>query len=259
LELVEMPGFDHMLKELVETFHKKGALSPDTARTAKQLKLPKPLTDMIQSPLGMMSPFVESNGKYYLSEERLEELEARISTAKQMTRPRSWVQHTASVPKGYLRLRVIQLLKDNPMSGSEIAKAIESETGGSWKPRPGSIYPLLKKLLHSGLTSEVACEEGGLRRYKLTESGEKFLEEQGGLFERLQERLDHFPPSFGFGGPFANMSDSLREEGQRMAKAFFRLGAIMASSPSDDVLKEIGDLIAEMASKLEVLVERLDS
>ena len=40
------------------------------------------------------------------------------------------------------------------MSGSEIVGKIERETGGKWKPSPGSIYPLLGGLQEKGFTQE---------------------------------------------------------------------------------------------------------
>jgi len=40
-----------------------------------------------------------------------------------------WMKHTASVPKGFLRYYVLKLLKEKPMSGSEIMVEIERENG----------------------------------------------------------------------------------------------------------------------------------
>ncbi|MBS7627233.1 PadR family transcriptional regulator, partial [Candidatus Bathyarchaeota archaeon] len=56
---------------------------------------------------------------------------------------RHWLRHTAMVPKGFLRYKVLKLLKEKPMAGSEIMGVIEEQTGGYWRPSPGSIYPLL--------------------------------------------------------------------------------------------------------------------
>ena len=54
-------------KELTETFKEKGAVSPETAMTSKELGLP-PNFEMIQKRLGQLSAFIEHDGKYYLSE-----------------------------------------------------------------------------------------------------------------------------------------------------------------------------------------------
>ena len=47
---------------------------------------------------------------------------------------------TVGVPRGLLRFLVLKMLSEKPMSGTEIAKQIEEQTGGRWKPSPGSIY-----------------------------------------------------------------------------------------------------------------------
>ena len=63
------------------------------------------------------------------------------------------------------------------MSGAEIIKEIEMQTG-SWKPSPGSIYPLLAWMLKKGFTKELPKDELGFKRYSFTEKGSRFLEKQ---------------------------------------------------------------------------------
>ena len=109
-----------------------------------------------------------------------------------------WTRHTASVPKGFLRYCVLKLLKEKPMSGSEIMEEIEKETDGRWKPSPGSIYPLLAWLQDNGYTKEKPTEESGIKRYTLTEQGEKFFEKQVKLKEKLQQKLEFLAPAFLF-------------------------------------------------------------
>jgi len=58
------------VKELTETFKEKGAVSPETAMTSKELGLP-PMFEMMQKRLGQSSVFIEHEGKYYLSEARV--------------------------------------------------------------------------------------------------------------------------------------------------------------------------------------------
>ena len=73
------------------------------------------------------------------------------------------------VPRGLLRFYVLKLLKEKPMSGSEIIEEIKRETNGKWVPSPGSIYPLLAWMQDKGYTKKLAVEEGGIKRYTLTE------------------------------------------------------------------------------------------
>jgi hypothetical protein len=70
-----------MLLNIIEKFRQKGALSPEKAMTAEELGLPPEFNEMMQRRLGQLGVFVEVNGKYYLSEDRLiEEIDKRERT-----------------------------------------------------------------------------------------------------------------------------------------------------------------------------------
>ena len=73
---------------------------------------------------------------------------------------------------GYLRLIVMKTLADKKLSGYDLIKEIERNTG-TWKPSFGSIYPLLEKLLKEKL---VDFDVQGRRKvYFLTSEGKKHL------------------------------------------------------------------------------------
>jgi DNA-binding PadR family transcriptional regulator len=57
------------------------------------------------------------------------------------------------------------------MSGSEITDKIEEFT--EWRPSPGSIYPLLSHMKKEGLIQSHEDHDPNLKRFKLTENGEK--------------------------------------------------------------------------------------
>lgn len=114
--------------------------------------------------------------------------------------PRHWLRHTAMVPKGFLRYKVLKLLSEKPMAGSEIMGIIEEQTGGYWRPSPGSIYPLLAWLQDKGYIREVGGE-AGIKRYALTDQGKSFLDEQEKVWEELQERFRHVRFRQGFPAP----------------------------------------------------------
>jgi hypothetical protein len=61
--------------EVIEKFRQKGAISPDKAMTAEELGLPPRFEDAMKRRLGRLGVFVEVSGKYYLSEERLKQIE----------------------------------------------------------------------------------------------------------------------------------------------------------------------------------------
>ncbi|MBI2653512.1 PadR family transcriptional regulator [Candidatus Woesearchaeota archaeon] len=74
--------------------------------------------------------------------------------------------------RGYLRLIVMKTLAKGEMSGYDLIKQIEKNTG-TWKPSFGSIYPLLEKLLKEKL---VDVEVSGRRKlYFLTSEGKNHL------------------------------------------------------------------------------------
>jgi hypothetical protein len=62
-------------QEVVERFRQKGAVSPEKAMTAEELNLLPRFEDAMKRRLGSLGVFVEVNGKYYLSEERLRQIE----------------------------------------------------------------------------------------------------------------------------------------------------------------------------------------
>lgn len=65
------------LNEIVAKFREKGATSPEKAMTPEELGLPPRFEEAMHRRLGRLGIFVEVNGKYYLSEERLKDLEER--------------------------------------------------------------------------------------------------------------------------------------------------------------------------------------
>jgi len=67
---------------------------------------------------------------------------------------------------GGLRVLVLYLLSEGPKNGAELMDTIEMMSHGLWKPSPGSIYPLLSKVVEENL---VRKRED--RRYELTDAG----------------------------------------------------------------------------------------
>jgi DNA-binding PadR family transcriptional regulator len=101
---------------------------------------------------------------------------------------------TVGVPKGLLRFVVLKMLSEKPMSGAEIAAQIESQTGGRWKPSPGSLYPLLAWMLKKGFTKEAPKGTEGLKRYAFTEKGNAFLTKQIELGQEFLSKMEFLLP-----------------------------------------------------------------
>jgi DNA-binding PadR family transcriptional regulator len=71
--------------------------------------------------------------------------------------------------RGEIRPLILAVLATKPMHGYEVIQALETQSGGRWRPSAGSVYPTLQQLSDEGLvTSE---EVDGRRTYTLTESG----------------------------------------------------------------------------------------
>ncbi|MGY5141595.1 MAG: PadR family transcriptional regulator [Nitrosopumilus sp.] len=78
-----------------------------------------------------------------------------------------WFQRVgSSIPRGFSRYFILELLKEKEFSGKEIIDYAVNQSNGIWKPSPGLIYPLLGRLLDEGLIDET--KEG---KYKLTKKG----------------------------------------------------------------------------------------
>jgi len=63
------------LYNIIERFRQKGATSPGKAMTIQELGLPPRFEEAMHRRLGQSGIFVETNGKYYLNEDRLKQIE----------------------------------------------------------------------------------------------------------------------------------------------------------------------------------------
>lgn len=80
--------------------------------------------------------------------------------------------------RGLLPYYVMTLLQDGPKYGNQIASRIGQETRGKWKPSPGTLYPLLRRLVRAGVVEEVQgrpADRRPTRLYRLTPAGEEVL------------------------------------------------------------------------------------
>jgi len=243
------------LKE-IEKFRQNGAVSPEKAMSVEELGLSPKFKTFLRSSPRLFGVFVKVNNKYYLSEERLKKIEEELSA-----RPiRRWLRHTASVPKGLLRFYVFKLLKDKPMSGSEIMEEIEKQTGGQWKPSPGSVYPLLTWLRENGYAEELPREVTGIKRYMLTEKGAKFFEEHANFEDKLQKKVAPMGPLFFLRmGLHADGLQKLQEPIKRFFEALFDLRVALKENLTNQSLKEVEQFLNAASEKIEELNEKIRS
>jgi DNA-binding PadR family transcriptional regulator len=90
--------------------------------------------------------------------------------------------------RGLLSFYVLSLLAENKMYGKQIIDQINSMTRGEWKPSPGSIYPMLQKMVKLGLVTEYVDHARGqsTRVYELTGLGRDALQD---MREEIKPRL----------------------------------------------------------------------
>jgi DNA-binding PadR family transcriptional regulator len=97
-----------------------------------------------------------------------------------------WFQRVgSSIPRGFSRYFILELLKTKPYTGKEIINYAVEQSNGIWKPSPGLIYPLLGRLLDEGLVTEP--EDG---RYQLTKQGEETAQDVDKVNDIVKKQLD---------------------------------------------------------------------
>ena len=97
-----------------------------------------------------------------------------------------WFQRVgSSVPRGFSRYFILELLKKKPHTGKEIINYATEQSNGIWKPSPGLIYPLLGRLLDEGLIDET--EDG---RYQLTKKGDETAQDVDKVNDIVKKQLD---------------------------------------------------------------------
>jgi len=88
---------------------------------------------------------------------------------------------------GHLRLYLLRLLVERPMHGYEIIQALTDESGGTYAPSAGTIYPRLGKLEEEGLVTKTA--DGRKTVYTITDAGRAELEAREPELEGIESEF----------------------------------------------------------------------
>ena len=91
----------------------------------------------------------------------------------------------SSIPRGFSRRYILELLTEQPMTGKEIIDKAIIQSEGKWRPSPGLIYPMLGRLLDEGLIDEL---ENG--KYKITKKGLDMAADLQSTRNVLQKQMD---------------------------------------------------------------------
>jgi PadR family transcriptional regulator, regulatory protein PadR len=97
------------------------------------------------------------------------------------------------VRKGSAELLILALLEDQQRHGYEIARLIESRSGGTIAFHVASLYPMLYRLERRTLIEGRWVEKAGQRRrryYRLTSEGRKVLARQRSFWQEFVLALD---------------------------------------------------------------------
>ncbi len=74
------------------------------------------------------------------------------------------------LPKGLLELWILYLSSKYPVSPIEAARKAAEATNGAWRPSPGSLYPLIRRMSEEGLLFSTS------NGYIATDSGKAMAE-----------------------------------------------------------------------------------
>jgi DNA-binding PadR family transcriptional regulator len=97
-----------------------------------------------------------------------------------------WFQRVgSSVPRGFSRYFILELLKEKSHTGKEIIDYAFNQSNGIWKPSPGLIYPLLGRLLDEGL-----IEEMNNGKYQLTNLGKETANDVDKINDIVKKQLE---------------------------------------------------------------------
>jgi len=84
--------------------------------------------------------------------------------------------------KGDFKGLVLRALRDKPMHGYEVMKALEERFHGFYKPSAGAVYPALRALLREGHVATNGEERR--RTYHITVKGRAYLRRRKAEFEQ---------------------------------------------------------------------------
>lgn len=144
---------------------------------------------------------------------------------------------------GDMKYVILSLLRDKPMHGYEVMKALEEHTSGCYKPSPGTVYPTLQWLEDEGLVR--AREVEGKKVYEITDDGLTFLDEHKStvedIFDRVAEMIDRF-----VGDPMPEVNRAVGHVVRAAYRAAWRLGDDASASRVAKILEQAAAEIDEL-------------
>jgi len=121
--------------------------------------------------------------------------------------------------RGDVRAAVLVLLEEQPRNGYQLIQELTERSNESWRPSPGSIYPVLQQLEDEGLVEVSATGSG--RTYGLTKAGRELVDDQREQLGKPWESADA-----GASGPARELIGTARQVGMAARQV------LMAGSPA---------------------------
>ena len=168
------------------------------------------------------------------------------------------LRHLAMVPKGFLKYKMLQMLSEKSMSGSEIMQELEEESGGRWRPSPGSVYPMISWLREKKYIKETHTEEMGIKQYVITDEGKNFLHELRKRKEEIEGKMCFFTPMFlpPWASTHRRLWMDLKEASRSLIDAMHSVGRQMQRQYSKETVSEVKKVLEEAAEKIEKIAEK---
>ncbi len=145
---------------------------------------------------------------------------------------------------GDMKYVILRTIKDKPMHGYEVMKALEDKTRGCYTPSPGTVYPTLQWLEDEGLAQSE--DRDGKKVYSITDAGREFLEENKSSVEEIFDRIDEMIDRF-VGNPMPDVNRAIGKLVAQVYRSSWRL--------RDDVekRKRIAEVLEDALRELEAL------
>lgn len=143
---------------------------------------------------------------------------------------------------GEVKFVVLRLLKEKPMHGYEVMRALEEKMAGCYTPSAGTVYPTLQLLEDEGYAR--AVETDGKKVYHITPEGERYLERHRDLLDEILDRVRATVRDFTGGGVGEVQQAFARLAGVTLKRAWRR-------GPDDPALKRVAEILRKAAEDVE--------
>jgi len=150
--------------------------------------------------------------------------------------------------RGEVRYLILDAIEETPRHGYEIIQTIESKTGGGYKPSPGTVYPTLQMLEEMGHAR--STEEGGRKKFEITDEGREELEAHRDEVEEAYERLGRHRAPWEEGDvDFHALFRRLRRVMKRLGRSW-RRGRLSGAE-----MTEIGGVVEDAVDRIEIILK----